>query len=884
MAQTEIGELQVLITAQADKFNSEIANVQSQIKTLGSSVGKSTKSISTKTVAMGNIIAKAFTSAVSAISAQVDEAVTRLDTLNNFSKVMGNLGISSENSQAAINKLSDKLQGLPTSLSDAALAVQRFVSVNDSVQASTDMYLALNNAILAGGASTEMQASALEQMTQAYSKGKPEMQDWKTIVQAMPAQLKQVGLAMGYASTNELYDALQSGAITMDDFMKTVMQLNDKGVDGFASFADQARTATGGVQTSIKNMKIAIQRALANIMDAIGQSNIAGFFNKISTAIGTVSNYIAAFVKIIKEAVAWISALFGGSGSTKEIVKETASASSNMAGVASGAEDTTTGINNANKAAKKLKGTLASFDEMNILSENTSSGSDSGSAGGAGGGAWADYSWDNSQLSSASDKVTEAMEKIKNAFKNLFGDIDFTPLGNSIIKLWNGIKKAIDGALKIGKQFLDKFIVPLTKTAAENTVPRMFTVIGEALNGINFDVISEAFGNVFSAASGISTIILDMIATLTEWLAPIIKWLANFVVPPALEIIATILNTIGAILGGIWDGIKTMYENWIKPALEHLGKALEPILNVINDLFKGINNNSEAWEGFRNIISGAVRGALEWLFEFLGVIIETIATLIDWIISAGKWVVETCGKIGEWVGNLATDIGNWFRGAWDTIVGIFQGIGNWFSDRWNDVSNAFSSVGSWFGEKFNNAKEGIHNAFSGIGSWFGDRWNDIKNAFSNVWSVFSDIGKNMWEGIKNGLGNIGQKIGDIFGGAIDWVKNLFGIHSPSKVFAKIGSYVSEGFANGIEEETESVHEALEGLTEGFNPLGDITANIKTGVSAQASDMIKQLSDQETRPLQLLLSIDGEDIPISAKRIADTINDASFLSNRSWINV
>ena len=88
--------------------------------------------------------------------------------------------------------MSDKLSGLPTTLDQGASAVQRFTSANGDVEKSTDLFLALNNAILAGGASTEIQATALEQMSQAYAKGKPDMMEWRSLMTAMPAQLKQV--------------------------------------------------------------------------------------------------------------------------------------------------------------------------------------------------------------------------------------------------------------------------------------------------------------------------------------------------------------------------------------------------------------------------------------------------------------------------------------------------------------------------------------------------------------------------------------------------------------------------------------------------------------------------------------------------------------------
>lgn len=51
-----------------------------------------------------------------------------MDTLNNYPKVMSNLGIATEDAQKSINKMSEKLSGLPTTLDEGALAVQRFTS------------------------------------------------------------------------------------------------------------------------------------------------------------------------------------------------------------------------------------------------------------------------------------------------------------------------------------------------------------------------------------------------------------------------------------------------------------------------------------------------------------------------------------------------------------------------------------------------------------------------------------------------------------------------------------------------------------------------------------------------------------------------------------
>ena len=189
-----------------------------------------------KSIIAGLGITKLISTAMNTIKNSTDDAIKRLDTLNNFPKVMSNLGISAKESQKSIEKMSDKLAGLPTTLDQGASAVQRFTSANGDVEKSTDIFLALNNAILAGGASTEIQASALEQMSQAYAKGKPDMMEWRSLMTAMPAQLKQVADAMGYASADELGESLRNGTVSMDEFMGTITKLNTEGLNGFQSF------------------------------------------------------------------------------------------------------------------------------------------------------------------------------------------------------------------------------------------------------------------------------------------------------------------------------------------------------------------------------------------------------------------------------------------------------------------------------------------------------------------------------------------------------------------------------------------------------------------------------------------------------------------------
>ena len=251
---------------------------------------------SIKNIVAGLGITKLISAGLNVINNSIADTVKRVDTLNNFPKVMKNLGIATDDAQKSIDKMSDKLAGLPTTLDQGAMAVQRFTSKNGNVQKSTDIFLALNNAILAGGASTQIQASALEQLSQSYAKGKPDMMEWRTAMSAMPAQLKQVAVAMGYINADELGEALREGAVSMDDFMDAIVKLNKEGTGQFLSFEKQAKNSTGGIGTAITVAKTQVVKGMADIVSGINKG-------LKKAKLGSISDIIANIGKKVKEAL-----------------------------------------------------------------------------------------------------------------------------------------------------------------------------------------------------------------------------------------------------------------------------------------------------------------------------------------------------------------------------------------------------------------------------------------------------------------------------------------------------------------------------------------------------------------------------------------------------
>lgn len=284
------------------KFTADTRDFDNKTKNVNASISSIAKGVIAATG-----VTKALGAAWNLVTSNVNTAIDRFDVLNNFPKVMSNLGISADESQKSIDKLSDKLTGLPTTLQDGALAVQRLTSKNGDIKKSTDLFLAMNNAILAGGASSQVQSSAIEQLSQAYAKGKPDMIEWRSIMTAMPAQLKQIASAMGYVSADELGEALRDGSESMDDFMKTIADLNVKGLKGFQNFEEQARNSTGGIRTAITNMNSRVAQGVASMIEGINKGlqeanmgSIASVFEKIGNTIRDILKSLAPTItKII---------------------------------------------------------------------------------------------------------------------------------------------------------------------------------------------------------------------------------------------------------------------------------------------------------------------------------------------------------------------------------------------------------------------------------------------------------------------------------------------------------------------------------------------------------------------------------------------------------
>ncbi|MCT6925317.1 tape measure protein [Metasolibacillus sp.] len=199
------------------------------------------------------------------VTSALDGAIKRFDTINGFPSVMERMGFSSEAAQKSISKLSDGIQGLPTTLDGIVSSTQNIAVLTGDLDTATDTALSLNNAFLASGTSAADAERGLVQYVQMLSKGSVDMQSWRTLQETMGYAVNKTAEAFGFAgesAQNDLYAALKDGDIKFKDFNAKIIELNG-GVNGFA---DIAKNSSAGISTSFGNLKNAIVVGVANMI------------------------------------------------------------------------------------------------------------------------------------------------------------------------------------------------------------------------------------------------------------------------------------------------------------------------------------------------------------------------------------------------------------------------------------------------------------------------------------------------------------------------------------------------------------------------------------------------------------------------------------------
>lgn len=280
-------------------FKADTSNLDDKTSKLTNSFGSLTGAIT-----LGNVAAKVISKTFNELASNMDGAIKRFDTLQNFPKVMKNFGVTSEEASESVNRISDSIQGLPTSLDQAVGGVQNLFMVTKNLKEAENLFTTINDsAMVFANGSSEAVDRFIYAFKQAMSAGKVSAQDFNQMNEAIPGLMDKVAEKMGMTYI-QLKTGLSDGSISIEDFNNSLKLLDSEGVGSMEAMRNAAFDATGGIGTALQNLRNRIARGLTEVIGALDEAladygGIAGVINKLSKKIADTLTSIGKALKTI---------------------------------------------------------------------------------------------------------------------------------------------------------------------------------------------------------------------------------------------------------------------------------------------------------------------------------------------------------------------------------------------------------------------------------------------------------------------------------------------------------------------------------------------------------------------------------------------------------
>ena len=524
------------------------------------------------------------------------------------------------------------------------------------------------------------------------------------------------------------------------------------GMNNLAQYSSGVNSNLSTLKSGLTQLKNSFATAFAPILTAV------------TPILSTLINYISA-------AVTWIGKLFAAFTGAKTFTKAKAVQ-----------EDYAASLKNTGSAAKDAKKQLAGFDDLNVLSDSSSSSS------GNSGGASPSEMFEEVPIESG---ITDFVSKIKEAFKN--GD-------------YGEIGKILGTKINEAFQKIDEYI---KWDNVGGKITKGIKGFATAFNSLIYTIDWALIGKTL--ADGINTVIntLYLIVTEIDWPAlagGIAKALSNMITGIDWAKLGTLLSTWVRVLLqsirsaiqnfdwlGIGKSIATCINNidWVG-ILSDLAGAVSDLVKAALDLLIGFAENLD-WEKLGkdlwNSLIGVIKnidwsGIVSKAFRLLG---SVIAGSIKLVIGLGKAVWESLKSGFEatkaYFSKYIKDAGgNVIKGLWNGIVDALKGVGNWIvkniwdpfitgfknafgihspstkmsemgghiiTGLWNGIKGAWHSITEFFSRKLEGIKNTISGAWTSIKTTATQKWSDIKSGISTAWDGLKTTASTKWSNLKS---------------------------------------------------------------------------------------------------------------------------------------
>ena len=337
----------------------------------------------------------------------------------------------------------------------------------------------------------------------------------------------------------------------------------------------------------------------------------------------------------------------------------------------------------------------------------------------------------------------------------------------------------------------------------------------ESVFNDNLKPAADAADSVFSAiSSGVKTFgdsVNDLVLPAIDQLSPAFEDFFGAIqaAQPLLEFIADIIGV------GLAAAISTAI------------KLFAAITEVVAFVITGF---AQLYEDISGFVTGVVQfftvdlpNAINTLVQWFAMLPGNIAAFLSMVIT----------NVIAWVANMAANAVNAGSRFISGIAGFLSALpGNIAS--W--LSGVISTVVGWVSQFASNA--------TSAASQFA---NNLINGLASIPGQVASIGSNIIQGMVNGVTGAAGKLIDAVKGAvdnaIDTAKNLLGIHSPSRVFRKIGQYTMQGAALGVDDDADVLLRSTDNAMRGMiSTAQDIAMPAASSTAGGVSAVISWLAE------------------------------------------
>lgn len=319
----------------------------------------------------------------------------------------------------------------------------------------------------------------------------------------------------------------------------------------------------------------------------------------------------------------------------------------------------------------------------------------------------------------------------------------------------------------------------------------------------SLSTVMDGIAKIFSGDSGGMQIISEGIDGLVTKISDAI--------PKVIEIGGQIIGMLG----------QSIVENAPKVVTAGTGVVLQLVQSFISGL-------PQVAESATQIIGTLASGLGQALPQLVPAAIEAVVTIVTTLIDNADQLIDGAFALMDGLFN------GLIEGIPKVIEAIPTIISKLITSIINNAPKFLEAAIKLIGSMARGLIQGIPQLLASIPQIIGAVVNGLAQLPGKVLEIGKNVVQGLWNGISSMAGWIADKVSGFFGGIIDGAKNLLGIHSPSKVFARLGQFTAEGFGEGWDDSFSDVKRTIEGDMK-FGP-----ANISTTAHSNSSNNMSEL--------------------------------------------